>query len=390
MSVEEVKALFIERKVLKNLDFILIIAIFLLLVLSSLVVTSASQSVIASRPYYYAQRHIINIMIGLVAMFGVLGLNYVHLAPRQKWIYGLMIFLLLLVLIPGIGQDAKGATRAINLGFMNLQPAELAKLLFIIAFAQFLSDRQNQLHTLRDFLPAFVYVAVPMLLIMAQPDLGTALVFIGIFFGMMFVGGANPKLLTAIGGIGLFTVIAGIWIHFNVVEWLPLKNYQIQRLVVFLDPYNDGRGGLGYGFNIIQSLVAIGSGGLWGKGWGSGSQVQGNFLPEHHTDFIFSVVGEELGFVGASVILLLYLFLIYRALLIAFQAKDMFGTLIVIGITSMFLFHLLVNVGMTIGVMPITGIPLPLLSYGGSSMLTNLLALGLILNIGMRRQKIVF
>lgn len=390
MVFKEVKDLFIERKILKNLDFILIIAIFLLLVLSAFVVTSASQSVIASRPYYYAQRHIINIIIGLMAMFGVLGLNYVHLAPRHKWIYGLMVALLLLVLIPGIGQDAKGATRAIDLGFMNLQPAELAKLLFIIAFAQFLSDRQNQLHSLRDFLPAFAYVAVPMLLIMAQPDLGTALVFIGIFFGMMFVGGANPKLLTAIGGIGLLSVIVGIWVHFNVIEWLPLKNYQIQRLVVFLDPYNDGRGGLGYGFNIIQSLVAIGSGGLWGKGWGSGSQVQGNFLPEHHTDFIFSVVGEELGFVGASIILLLYLFVIYRSLLIAFQAKDMFGTLIVIGITSMFLFHILVNVGMTIGVMPITGIPLPLLSYGGSSMLSNLLALGLILNIGMRRQKIVF
>ncbi|NLC77506.1 MAG: rod shape-determining protein RodA [Clostridia bacterium] len=380
----------LEKKLLKNLDFVLIGTILLLLLLSALVVTSASQSVIVSRPYYYAQRHIFNILLGLAAMFGILGLNYVHLAPRQKWVYGFMLFLLLIVLIPGVGHSSKGTTGWINLGFMNLQPSELAKLLFIISFAQFLADRQDELRTLKDFLPTFLYVAVPMLLIMAQPDLGTALVFIGIYFGMMFIGGANPRLLTALGATGLGVVILGIWIHFNVVECLPLKPYQIQRLVVFLDPYNDGKGGLGYGFNIIQSLVAIGSGGLWGKGWMSGSQVQGNFLPEHHTDFIFSVVGEELGFVGAAFILLLYLFLIYRSLLIALHAKDMFGTLIVTGIVSMFLFHLLVNVGMTVGVMPITGIPLPLLSYGGSSMLTNLLSLGLVLNIGMRRQKIVF
>jgi len=381
---------YIEKKLLKNLDFLLIAVIIAILAYSVLVVSSASQSVIPSKPYYYAQRHLLNILLGLVGMFGILGVNYTHFAARQKHIFGLMVFLLVIVLIPGIGHSSKGSQSWINLGFMRLQPSEVAKLLFIVAFSQFLADRQNELRTFRDFLPTFAYIAVPMVLIMQQPDLGTALVFVGIYFGMMFVAGANPRILLALGFGGLFFVIAGVWFHLNVHEWLPLKPHQIQRLLAFIDPYNDGKGGLGYGYNIIQSLVAVGSGGLWGKGWGKGSQVQGNFLPEHHTDFIFSVLGEEFGFAGATVFLLLYLLLIYRLFLIAFHAKDMFGCLLVVGVVSMILFHLVVNVGMTIGIMPITGIPLPLFSYGGSNMLVNLTGLGLALNVGMRRQKILF
>ncbi|HHW07699.1 MAG TPA: rod shape-determining protein RodA [Clostridia bacterium] len=382
--------MYIEKKLLKNLDFLLIAVILAILAFSAVVVSSASQSVIPSKPYYYAQRHLMNIALGLVGMFAILGVNYVQFAPRQKQIYGLMVFLLVIVLVPGIGHTSKGAQSWIDLGFMHLQPAEVAKLLFIMTFAQFLADRQNELKTFRDFLPTFVYVAAPMALIMLQPDMGTAMVFIGIYFGMMFVAGANLRILLALGFGGLIFVIVGVWFHLNVFEWLPLKTHQIQRLLAFIDPYNDGKGGLGFGYNVIQSIVAVGSGGLWGKGWGKGSQVQGNFLPEHHTDFIFSVLGEEFGFVGAALFLLLYLLLIYRLLLIAFHAKDMFGCLIVVGVVSMILFHLLINVGMTIGIMPITGIPLPLFSYGGSSMLVNLTALGLALNVGMRRQKILF
>jgi len=380
----------IEKKLLKNLDFILIINIFLILGFSLLVIASASQSAYSANPYYYAKKQLVNIVLGLAAMFGMLTVNYIHLATRQKWIYGLMLGLLLIVWIPGLGHNSKGAQSWINLGFMLLQTSEVAKLLFIIAFAQFLGNREHDLNNFKDFLPTFLYVIPPMLLIAVQPDLGTALVFTGIYFGMMFIGSSNLRLLAGIGLSGLAAAIGGIWVHFNIVEWLPLKAHQIQRLIVFLDPYNDGMGGKSFGFNLIQSKVAIGSGGLWGKGWGSGTQVQGNFLPEHHTDFIFAVVGEEFGFIGAAILLLLYLFLIYRLILIAYHAKDLFGTLIVIGIASMFMFHLLVNVGMTIGIMPITGIPLPLLSYGGSSMLVNLASLGLALNIGMRKQKIVF
>ena len=382
--------MFIERKLLKNLDFVFLVVLLLILAVSALVIASASRSVIPSQPLYYFKKHVLWIAVGLAAMTGVLGINYTHLASRQKWIYGLMLFLLIAVLIPGIGQVRKGSQSWLSLGFMDIQPAEFAKIMLIVAFAQFLSDRNGKLNTFKDFLPAFAYVGVPMLLIMRQPDLGTSLVFIGIFFGMMFVAGANPRLLLGIFAAGLAFLIGGLWVHFNLVEWLPLKKYQLMRLVVFLDPYNDGAGGRSYGFNLIQSQVAIGSGGLWGKGWGNGSQVQGNFLPEHHTDFIFSVIGEELGFVGATFVLLLFLVLIYRSILIALRAKDLFGTLIVTGIISMLVFHFTVNVGMTIGMMPITGIPLPLMSYGGSSMLANMIAMGLILNINMRRQKINF
>ena len=300
----------IEKKLLKNLDYILIINIFLILGFSLLVIASASQSAYAANPYYYAKKQLVNIILGLVAMFGMLTLNYIHLAARQKWIYGLMLGLLLLVWVPGLGHNSKGAQSWINLGFMLLQTSEVAKLLFIIAFAQFLSQREHDLNNFKDFLPTFLYVIPPMLLIMIQPDLGTALVFTGLYFGMMFIGSSNIRLLSCIGISGLAVAIGGTWVHFNIVEWLPLKTHQIQRLIVFLDPYNDGMGGKSFGFNLIQSKVAIGSGGLLGKGWGSGTQVQGNFLPEHHTDFIFAVVGEEFGFIGAAILLLMYLFLI--------------------------------------------------------------------------------
>jgi len=169
-----------------------------------------------------------------------------------------------------------------------------------------------------------------------------------------------------------------------------LEDYQIMRLVVFLNPYADGQGGRGAGYHIIQSLVAIGAGGLWGQGYRNGSQVQLHFLPEHHTDFIFSVVGEEFGFVGAVLLLSLYFLLLYRGLIIAAETDHLFGRLLVIGIISIFAFHLLVNVGMTIGIMPITGIPLPLFSYGGSSMITSLIGLGLIISVNLRQRRLLF
>ena len=178
--------------------------------------------------------------------------------------------------------------------------------------------------------------------------------------------------------------------HFKFGVPLPLEEYQLMRLVVFLNPYNDGFNGRGYGYHIIQSQVAIGSGGLLGKGLFHGSQVQLNFLPEHHTDFIFSVVGEELGFIGAVALLVMYFGLVYRALNIAKAAKDLYGTLLVSGVVSMIMFHVLENIGMSMGLMPITGIPLPLFSYGGSSMLATLMGLGLVLNVNIRRQKIRF
>lgn len=380
----------VEKKLLRNLDWIYLLAIVAILVMSAIVLASASQSVVTSDPFFYARKHILNIVTGLVMMVLAAGFNYVQLARMQRFLYLVNMALLAAVLIPGVGRVVNGAQSWIYIGNFSIQPSEFAKVLLIITFAQFLASRQGKLKTFKDFIPCFLYVAGPLALIMAQPDLGTALVFIAIMFGMMLVAGANPKILAALFFGGILSIVAVLWAHFNYEIPLPLKDYQIMRMVVFLDPYADGKGGLGAGYNIIQSLVAVGSGGIWGKGLFNGTQGQLNFLPYHHTDFIFSVIGEELGFIGCMLLLVLFFILIYRAILIAWQAKDLFGVLLVTGVVSMFTFHILENIGMVIGMMPITGIPLPLFSYGGSNMWTNLLALGIIVSVNLRRQVIAF
>ncbi|MBS3977099.1 MAG: rod shape-determining protein RodA [Syntrophomonadaceae bacterium] len=377
-----------ERKLLQNIDYTLILSLMAILTMSAVVLYSASASVFPGDPTYYFRKHLMWIGLGFAALVVVLTINYSHLAKMSWHIYAITILMLMAVL--AFGDEAKGATSWLGYGPLRIQPSEFAKVCMIISFAQFLVKRQGKLDRLWDLIPCFAFFIPPILLIMAQPDLGTSLVFVAILFGMMFIGGANPKLLAGIILFSLLVVIVVLVGHFRFGLPVPLEGYQLMRLVVFLNPYNDGYGGRGAGYNIIQSQVAIGSGGLWGQGLTKGSQVQLNFLPEHHTDFIFSVVGEELGFVGAASLLVLYFILIYRCIRIAFDAKDLFGVLLVTGVTSMITFHILENVGMTIGLMPITGLPLPLFSSGGSSMIANLLALGLVLNVNLRRQKIVF
>ena len=288
-----------------------------------------------------------------------------------------------------MGTTALGAQRWIALGPFVFQPSEFAKVIIIVTFARFLADREGRLNTLTDLLPAFAFIALPILLIIMQPDLGTSLVFIAIMFGMMFMVGANPKLLAGLIGGGGVVGFGWLYAYFTnpAKVWIPLHDYQIDRLTIFLDPYRDP---LGDGYHIIQSQIAIGSGGILGKGIFNGSQNQLNFLPEQHTDFIFSVVGEELGFIGTMLLLTLFFVIMYRGIRIAYLAKDTFGTLLATGVVSMLAFHVLVNIGMATGVMPVTGLPLPLFSYGGSSMLSTLIAMGILQNVYSRRQKLVF
>ena len=377
-----------EKKMLKNIDYLFVLTLLTILGISIAVMPSASAT-ITSDPTYYAKKQLSWIFIGFIAMIIVLSIDYKHLQKYSKYLYILNIIILLLVLSP-LGHTAKGAQRWISIGPFVFQASEFAKILVIIPFADFLAKRQGKLENFKQFLPCFIFVGIPMLLVLTQPDLGTSLVFVAILVGMMFIAGANPKLLLGLFTGGLAAGIGLIYAHLKWGIWLPLKDYQLMRIIVFLNPYGDGMGGRGAGYQLIQSQVAVGSGGLTGKGLFQGSQVQLNFLPEHHTDFIFSVVGEELGFIGAFVILALYFFLIYRSIDIMAHAKDMFGLLMVAGVISMLVFHIFVNVGMAIGIMPITGLPLPMFSYGGSSMLANLIALGIILNVNMRRKKIIF
>jgi rod shape determining protein RodA len=378
----------LNLKRLKFIDKPFILLLFLILAFGVIVLWSASSG-ISSDPYFYIKKQIFSILIGFVAAVFIIRYDYSQLRRYSHILYIFSIILLLAVLF--LGQEVRGTTGWISLGFLPaVQPAEFTKIILILSFADFLTSRKGALNTLAQMIPCFIYMGIPFILIMLQPDLGTALVYIAITIVMMFVAGANPRILSALLFGTVLLVILLVFLHFKLGLWLPMEEYQLKRLTVFLNPYQDGQGGRGYGWNTIQSLVAIGSGGLTGKGLFNGTQVQLNFLPEHHTDFIYAVIGEELGFLGAAFVIILYAGFILRAVYLSFTAKDFYGTLLIIGITAMWLFHIFENIGMSIGLMPITGIPLPFLSYGGSAILTNIIAVGFILSVNIRGKKIVF
>lgn len=386
----------LDRRTFRNLDFLFVFFLLLLLGASLLVLSTASLNVNKSQPYLYVKTQAIWIATGIVIAVVVAAIDYQKFRRFSWWIYGLNIVLLAAVF--AFGTSAKGAQRWIPVtsGF-NIQPSEFAKIFIIITLADFLAKREGKLNRFRDFIPPFLFVAVPMALIFKQPDLGTTLVFVAIFIGMMFVAGANPW---KFGGLllgGALIVGVALWLHFSVnlpgfLKFaqglpLPMKDYQLKRLTIFLNPMADTSGD---GYHIIQSMWAIGSGGMWGKGYRQGTQGQLNFLPEHHTDFIFSVIGEEFGFIGTITLLFLFAIFLLRAISIAMKSRDLYGMLVGTGVVCMFIFHILVNVGMTSGIMPVTGIPLPLISYGGSTMWTNMIAVGLLLSINLRRQRLMF
>ncbi len=262
------------------------------------------------------------------------------------------------------------------MGGFQIQPSEFAKVILIIALAVFLVKRLETIGSFKTFVHSFIYLAVPMLLIFKQPDLGTSLVLIAIWTAMVFVMGTDIKNIVIFVGT-LAVLVAAVWLmpHF-------LKPYQRNRLITFVNPSADP---LGSGYHVAQSRIAIGSGQLTGKGLLKGTQRELSFIPEQHTDFIFTVVGEEMGFVGAVGLLALYFTLIWRGLVIMSVTEDTTGRAIAAGIVGMFIFHIFVNMGMTLGIMPVTGVPLPMFSYGGSSLMANMMAIGLLEGIGMRK-----
>lgn len=386
----------VDKRTLRNLDFLFILFLFLLLAASLFILSTASINVDKSDPYHYVKTQAVWIASGIVITAVVAAIDYHKWRRFRWWFYGINLALLIAVIL--FGHSAKGATRWIPItSTFKIQPSEFAKIFIIITFADYLADRQGKLNHFKDFILPFLFFLVPMLLIFKQPDLGTTMVFAAIFIGMMFVAGANPW---KFGGLllgGAAVVGVALWLHFatNLPSWLhwaqglplPMQEYQLKRLTIFVNPAADKAGD---GFHILQSLWAIGSGGLWGKGYRMGTQGQLNFLPEHHTDFIFSVIGEEFGFIGTVTLLFLFLIFILRSISIALKAQDTYGMLIATGVISMFTFHILVNVGMTSGIMPVTGIPLPLISFGGSAMWSNMAAVGLLLSVNLRRQRLMF
>ncbi len=311
---------------------------------------------------------------GIVAMFIMSRIDYHRLLDVVWYLYG--FFLLALVGVKLFGHRALGGKRWLKLGPISFQPSEWFKLVLIVLMALYFANLGGKSLTWKDVLKAIGLVGLPMLLVLMQPDLGTALTYTPILLAGLFLGGIQWRQAAILATVGLVAVV-GVWSSGKV-----LKPYQKARLTSFLNPDNDPKGS---GYQVRQSLIAVGSGGVWGKGAQQGTQTQGDFLPIPHADFIFAAFSEEHGFVGAFLVLLLYFVILMRLIQNAQTAADMSGSLLVMGVVAVLTFQIAVNVGMVIGFMPVTGIPLPLMSYGGSSVLFTFLALGVVMNVRMRR-----
>ena len=326
---------------------------------------------------YYLKRHIINIMIGLVLAYGTTVIDYRLLRAYTPFLWGAGVIGLVIVLIPGLGAEINGARAWIALpGGFQIQPAELAKIAIIIGMSMILSERSHDSDepNSKDVLQSLAIAAIPVLLIILQPDMGTILIISAAVVTIIAVSGAPARwvaglLLIAVLG-GLVAVKAGV-----------ISEYQINRLQTFVDPTADTQGA---GYQLRQARITVGSGGLIGTGLFNGPQTNGRFVPEQQTDFIFTVAGEELGFIGSGGILILYLILLMRGFSIARRTNDPFGRLVCTGVIAWFAFQIFENIGMTMGLMPMTGVPLPFISYGGSSMFATLIGFGLLQNVHAR------
>jgi rod shape determining protein RodA len=357
-----------------RLDPLLLLGTLGLVAVSAYVVREATVDDIPGDPNYYMYRQLIYAGVGLVLMYLLSRFDYSRLREWKIGLYGLMIGGI--VLVYAMGASARGSRRAIEFGFFNFQASELGKVLLVVALAGFAVDRMRRLNEPETTSRLVLLAVVPAMLVIAQPDLGSGLVYLAIVLAVLFVAGTKWTHFAALAGLGALA-IAVVLLVAPTLGVDVIKPYQKDRLTAFLSPTDDPRK---EGYQINQSLTAIGSGGKTGRG-DEATQTRLDFLPEHHTDFIFSVVGEEFGFVGAALVLSLFALLIWRALKILTMSKNFYGAIVAGGITAMLMFQVFVNVGMTIGIMPITGIPLPLVSYGGSSVLTTLMAIGLLQSI---------
>ena len=369
-----------RRSLFHGFDPVLTIVVGLLLFLGTLLVWAATRDWYARGgldPQYYLKRHVINILIGAVLAYGVTVIDYRLLRAYTPILWGAAVFGLLIVLIPGLGTEKNGAKAWIALpGGFQIQPAELAKVGIILGMAMNLSERSHDSDkpSNKNVLQSLAVAALPVLLIVLQPDMGTILIIAASVVTMIAVSGTSSKwvvglLLLAVSG-GFIAVQAGV-----------VSEYQVKRLQTFVNPNADTQGS---GYQLRQARITVGSGGLLGTGLFNGPQTSGRFVPEQQTDFIFTVAGEQLGFVGSGAILILYLILLMRAFSIARRTNDPFGRLVCTGVIAWFAFQMFENIGMTLGMMPMTGVPLPFISYGGSSMFATLIGFGLLQNVHAR------
>jgi len=376
----------IDRRIFKYFDWTLLISIFSICIAGLIVLYSAGYGDEASRSFSWLPlktfspsflKQCIYWLGGSVVLIVAMSipLNFFYKLSYPS--YFVILFFLLAVLV--VGTSSHGATRWFDFGLFKFQPSELMKLATILVMAHYLSvhSPHNGGYNLKQLFMPGALVFLPMALIMLEPDLGTALVVGAIGLGMLFFVGIKFWTLFVLGGVGLGALVIG-W---NFV----LKDYQKGRVLTLFNPDGDP---LGAGYHIIQSKIAVGSGEMFGKGMLQGTQSQLEFLPEHTTDFIFSVLAEEFGFIGCLVVLCMFFFILYRMLRIARESKELFSSLLVVGITIMIAFHVVVNVGMVIGILPVVGIPLPLFSYGGTALITNLFLIGVVFGVNIRHGRL--
>jgi rod shape determining protein RodA len=363
-------------------DPILTSAVAALLVIGTLLVYAATRNWYAANnldPEYYLKRHVLNILIGVLLAWGTTIIDYRLLRAYTPIVWGAGVIGLIIVLIPGLGLEVNGAQAWIGLpGGFQIQPAELAKISIIVGMSLILSERTHDSNepTTRDVLQALLVAGIPVLFILLQPDMGTVFIISASVVTIIAISGAPSRWVV---GLILVAVLGA----FGATKAGVINSYQVNRLQSFVNPNADV---LGTGYQLRQARITVGSGGFLGTGLFEGPQTNGRFVPEQQTDFIFTVAGEQLGFVGSAGILILYLIILMRAFSIARRANDPYGRLVATGITAWFAFQIFENIGMTLGLMPMTGVPLPFLSYGGSSMFATLIGFGLLQNVHARHR----
>ena len=371
-----------RRSIMKGFDPILTGALIGLLTIGALLVYAATRSWYGSAgldPQYYLKRHIINIAIGIVLALGTTMIDYRLLRAYTPVFWGIGLLGLIAVLIPGIGSAVNGHQAWIALpGGFQIQPVELAKISIIVGMSMVLSERlhDGEEPTHRDVIQALAIAAIPIFLILLQPDMGTVLIISASVVMIIAASGAPSRWVV---GLLIIAILGG----FGAVKVGVIKNYQLKRLQSFVNPAADPQNS---GYQLRQSRITVGSGGVFGTGLFKGPQTNGRFVPEQQTDFIFTVAGEELGFAGSSAIIFLFLIILLRGMRIARRSQDLFGRLVCIGVVTWFAFQAFENIGMTMGLMPLLGVPLPFVSYGGSSMFANLIGIGLLQNVHARQR----
>jgi rod shape determining protein RodA len=364
-----------------RIDPLLLLAAVGLIACSLYTIASATKDDIPGDPNFYVTRQAGYALVGLVFMLVLSRIDYSRLREWRMGLYGLMIVGILAVF--AAGSVTRGSKRAIDIGFFQLQTSELGKVLLIVTLSAFVVDRMRRLGDRETTSRIMLLALIPAMLVIAQPDLGSGLVYLAIVTSILFVAGTKWTHFVALGTLAT-TAIVLVLVAAPAVGVEVLKPYQVDRLTAFLNPTDDPRE---QGYQLKQSIAAIGSGQKTGRGSDEATQTKLDFLPEHHTDFVFSVVGETFGFMGAALVLSLYALLIWRALRILTMSKNLYGALIAGGIAAMLMFQIFVNVGMTIGIMPITGVPLPLMSYGGASVLVTFMAVGLLQSIHVQARE---